>query len=228
MPRVLLTVEDAPALPFGAGAGRRHVRSRRTNQEKSPWKEVESIVETVENDHIYPLYVGESVAHYRTLDVIEAVLPIDENEVLTEAQISTQSGLSNWWDVAQSRWAANKPASDNSNLLMRIDYHSQLSSQLPIPSHRVLYTSSGSNLAATRIEGDRALVDKSCYWAKVASASEGRYLVGILNSELLLERVRPLQAIGLLGHVISTRLFSTFHSTSTTTRIHITPRLLVS
>lgn len=198
-PRVLVTVEDAPALPFGAGAGRRRVQSRRTAQEKRPWNLVESIRETVETEHIYPVYLGESVAHYRVLDPIAGVLPLASDRLLTSSQIAEHSGLAKWWGEAEGRWDAKKVANDDSALLTRIDFHGQLSAQLPQAPHRVVYTKSGSNLAAARVEDERGIIDHKLYWAPVVTVAEGRYLVGILNSQTLLDRVRPLQNVGLFG-----------------------------
>lgn len=199
VPRVLVTVENAPALPFGAGAGRRRVTSRRSSNEKKPWKTLPSITEPVETGHIYPVYLGESIAHYRALDPIEAVLPLGTDRLMTEAEIAEAPGLATWWNQAETMWAANKVANDPSDLLTRIDYLGQLSSQRPPAAHRVVYTKSGSNLAAARVENTRAVIDHKLYWAPVTTTAEGQYLVGILNSNVLLDRVRPLQNVGLFG-----------------------------
>jgi len=199
VPRVLVTAEDAPALPYGAGAGRRRVQSRRTTQEKPQWKRVQTITHTVETDHIYPVYLGESVVHYRVLRPIEGVLPLDTSHIMEASQIAGISGLSDWWTEAETKWAANKVASDDSDLLTRINYLGQLAAQLPIAPHRVAYTKSGSTLAAARIEDARGIIDHKLYWARVDTVAEGRYLVGILNSQILLERTRPLQNVGLFG-----------------------------
>lgn len=46
-PRVLFAVEPADAGPLGVPAGTRRIQSRRSRQEKAPWRSVPSIVETV-------------------------------------------------------------------------------------------------------------------------------------------------------------------------------------
>lgn len=199
VPRVLVTVEDAPALPYGAGAGRRRIQSRRSNNEKVPWKNLDGLTETVETTHIRPIYLGESVAHYRALDPIEGVVPLTATRLMTQAEIAEQPGLSQWWNAAEALWDAHKVEGEASDLLNRLDFHSQLSAQLPIAAHRVAYTKSGSTLAAARIENPLAVIDHKLYWAPVATVAEGRYLTGILNSETLLARVRPLQNVGLFG-----------------------------
>lgn len=199
VPRVLVTVEDAPSTALGAGAGRRRVRSRRTTAEKAPWKHVQTLVGSVEAQHVYPTHLGETIAPYRVLDPIEAVLPLGNDRLLTHSEIAEEPGLADWWSKAEAAWEANKVANDRSDLLTRIDFHGQLAAQVPIASHRVVYSKSGSALAAARVEDPGAIIDHKLYWAPVASVAEGRYLVGILNSATLLRRVAPLQAVGLFG-----------------------------
>ena len=63
-----------------------------------------------------------------------------------------------------------------------------------------MYPKSGNNIAATYVEDDgRSVVDHSAYWMRAGSLAEARYLTGVLNSEAIVERVRPLQAVGLFG-----------------------------
>ncbi len=198
-PRVLMAVEDAPATTLGAGAGRRRVRSRRSTTEKAPWKHVETILGSVETQHVYPTHLGETIAPYRALEPILSVLPLGADRLLTQSEIAEYPGLAEWWSKAEKAWEANKVANDTSDLLTRIDYHAQLSAQVPIASQRVVYTKSGNSLAAARVEDPSAVIDHVLYWSPVATVAEGRYLTGILNSSALLTRVAPLQSRGLFG-----------------------------
>lgn len=199
VPRVLVTAEDAPATALGAGAGRRRVRSRRTTAEKAPWKHLDSLAGSVETRHVHPTHLGETIAPYRALDPILSVLPLGPDRLLNSAEIAEQPGLSGWWSEAEKAWDANKVANDPSDLLTRIDYHAQLSAQLPVAPHRVVYTKAGSALTAARVEDPTAIIDHKLYWAPVTTVGEGRYLTGILNSQTLLKRVTPLQNVGLFG-----------------------------
>lgn len=201
VPRVLTVVESAPAIArgIGLGAGRRRVQSRRTTSEKKPWRFVDTLTATVEAEHVYPVHLGETVAPFRTLTPVEAVLPLTDGGLMTTQQIAEHPGLASWWTPAEKAWDDNKVANDSSDLLTRINYLSQLSSQLPIHAERVVYTKSGVNLAAARVSDPRAVIDHKLYWAPAQSVAEGRYLTGILNSDLLLKRVRPLQNVGLFG-----------------------------
>ena len=54
-------------------------------------------------------------------------------------------------------------------------------------------------MAAAMVRDGSAVIDHKLYWAPVATEAEGHYLCAILNSSTLLERVKPLQALGLFG-----------------------------
>ncbi|MDI6910478.1 N-6 DNA methylase [Nocardioides sp.] len=198
-PIVLLFATDAPAGPLGPGAGRVSVESLRTNLEKKPWREVQSLHASVERSFLRDVYLGESVLPFRTRDPRRAVLPIRNDSIMTAAQVEEHDGLRQWWRAAEALWAANRAASDSSALLERIDFHGQLSAQIPAATHRVVYTKAGSNLAAARVTDERAIIDFGLYWSAASSESEALYLTAILNSRALLERVKPLQTIGLFG-----------------------------
>ncbi|MEV7223593.1 N-6 DNA methylase [Streptomyces sp. NPDC093681] len=198
-PRALLFMQEVPAGPLGAGAGRLAVQSRRTTSEKQPWKNVESLRGTVERVFAREIHLGETLLPFRMLPPLRAVLPITDTEILTQEQIENYVGLSQWWAQAEDTWNKHKSKADSSALLDRIDYHGQLSAQLPSARHRVLYTASGNTLAAARIESPQCIIEHKLYWAAASSVDEARYLTGILNSSAVLERVKPLQALGLFG-----------------------------
>jgi hypothetical protein len=201
VPRVLFFVNEAPAGPLGAGAGRVLVESRRTTQEKTPWRDVEGIQAPVERAFIRPVHLGETVLPYRTTAPLQAVLPVspDSTGLLKRDQIDSHPALDTYWREAEKRWEATKKKSDSDSLLDRVNFHQQLAAQLPPAFHRVIYTASGSTLVAARVPESQAVIEHGLYWGAVSSIDEARYLVAILNSETVLERVKPLQSIGLFG-----------------------------
>lgn len=198
-PRALLFVEERPAGPLGAGAGRTQVQAFRSTQEKAPWKSVPTLNGTVENSQIFPTFLGENVVPFRLLPPRTTALPINETAILTEGQIDTKPGLSQWWDTAETLWDEHKKRTDNSALIQRIDFHRQLTAQFPLGSLRVVYTASGSNLTAAWLDTPRAIIEHKLYWATANSVGEARYLTAILNSETIRARVEPYQARGLFG-----------------------------
>lgn len=199
VPRMVLFVTTRHAGPFGAGAGRTPVKSRRSNQEKPPYKTMPSLAGTVEDQFIRDVHLGETIAPYRTLPPLQAVIPVDANHILTPDEIDDHDGLSHWWADVESAWEAGRKSSETQALPTHFDYHQQPSSQLPVPPHRVVYSKAGTTLAAARLDNPQAVIDHKLYWAAVDNPDEGRYLVAILNSTTLLQRVQPLQTRGLMG-----------------------------
>ena len=63
----------------------------------------------------------------------------------------------------------------------------------------VVYTASGKNIAATLLKNSEAIIDSSLYWNRCNHEDEGMYLVGILNSDYLIDKIRSLQSTGLYG-----------------------------
>jgi hypothetical protein len=198
-PRALLFVEATSAGPLGAGAGRVSLTSRRTTQEKKPWIEVESISGAVERSFLRAVHLGETVVPFRLLEPLRSVLPIRDSGLLSKAEIEDHPALAHWWNEAEERWEANKSRSDPGALLDRIDFHGQLSAQLPAVNSRVVFTKAGNTIAAARVTDARAVIDHKLYWAATSSVDEALYLEAILNSNTVMDLVRPLQAQGLFG-----------------------------
>ncbi|OHU01576.1 Eco57I restriction-modification methylase domain-containing protein [Mycobacterium syngnathidarum] len=196
-PRMAMFVTEVPAGPLSAGAGRISVTSQRTTLDKAPWKDAPAISATVETRFVRPIYLGETVLPFRTVEPRRAVLPLAGDALLEAPHIFDHPGLASWWTTAEGVWNANKSKSDDGSLLDRIDYHRQLTSQLPVAPVRVAYTASGNKLVAAVVRDPKAIVEHKLYWAPVMHQLEARYLCAVLNSEMVLERVKPLQAIGL-------------------------------
>jgi hypothetical protein len=108
-------------------------------------------------------------------------------------------GLAHWWRQVEERWEAGRVPTETLPLRERFDYHGQLTAQLPTAPQRVVYTKSGVNLVAARVQDASALVDHTCYWASAESEGEALYLAAILNSRTVRERTKPFQARGLFG-----------------------------
>jgi hypothetical protein len=198
VPRFLLFVEDARSNPLGAGAGRRAVRSRRTNSEKRPWKTLPGLTGTVERQFIRSTLVGDSVLPFRLRTAAEAIIPWDGTSLEATAgdRLDLYPGLAAWWREATEVWEANKSAESNLSLLDRLDYQRGLRNQLPGPAIRVVYTKGGMYLAAAVVTDVAAVVDHKLYWAAAENLDEARYITAVLNSSTLLRLIQPLQARG--------------------------------
>ncbi|WBH16635.1 hypothetical protein [Sphingomonas radiodurans] len=61
---------------------------------------------------------------------------------------------------------------------------------------RVLYTKAGTRLSACWIEDDDVIVDTKLYWCAARSVEEAAYLAAVINTRIVLDRVRDLQPVG--------------------------------
>lgn len=208
VPRRLWVVERVSAGRFGTNPEAPLIRSRASRQEKSPWKDLEPLEQTVEAKFIWCVYFGESVAPFRLLNPLETVVPWECNknpQLLTANQARSRgySGLARWLTEAEGLWQA-KRTNETMSLLARLDYHHELTKQLPPTSLRILYAKSGSVPCAAILRDKEALVDHTLYWMPVEDEQEALYLQAVLNSEVLQQRVAKQQSRGQWGHGILT------------------------
>ena len=199
-PRVLCLVERAPLGPIGGNPRAPLVVSRRSRH--APWKALEPLTGNVEREFLRPAYLGESVAPFRLLEPLLAVIPWEpESGRLLDAAAAGRSGyphLAAWLTNAERRWDTHR-SSDRLSFGERIDFHRELSSQLPPASLRVVYAASGTRPVAVTLRGRAAIAEHALYWAAVNDLDEARYLNAVLNSETLRARVEDRQARGQWG-----------------------------
>ncbi|PZO46946.1 MAG: hypothetical protein DCF16_18405 [Alphaproteobacteria bacterium] len=194
-PRFLFVVKEKPAGPLGLPAGRVTVGSSRSNNEKSPYKDLPSVDGVVETEFVRPVYSGENLLPYRLGEALQAVVPCSSQRILSEREIDLHPGLNQWWMHATEVWEANR-SSDRLTLTQQLDYQSKLSKQLPVPAFRVVYNASGMHLAAAKIRDERALISKSLYWAAFRDENEADFLCAILNCATTTEMLRPYMSYG--------------------------------
>ncbi|MBM3176146.1 MAG: SAM-dependent DNA methyltransferase, partial [Chloroflexi bacterium] len=201
IPRVLFTVEKVQSRMLGANPANPLVESRRTRQEKPPWKNVRSLRRNIEADFLRPLYLGESIAPFRILSPILSVIPWDNEQSRllnsAEAQSRGYTYLAGWLAEAEQMWS--QFGSGRRTLLEQLDYYGQLSAQFPIAPLRVVYSKAGTLPAATLLSDSPSLIDHTLYWMGVKTKSEGMYLLAILNSETARKYAETFQARGQWG-----------------------------
>ena len=201
VPRVLCLVEPAAAGPLGGAAQAPLVASRRSRQEKAPWKDLDPLKGNVERQFLRPVYLGQSVAPFRLLDPTLGVIPWDSQFGLLDAASAGLAGYSHlaaWMSNAERLWNEHR-SSDRLSFSARLDFHRGLVSQLPVPPLRVIYSASGTLMAAAVLENAEAVIEHKLYWAPVKSLDEARYLIAVLNSEAARRRVASLQSRGQWG-----------------------------
>jgi hypothetical protein len=149
-PRMLCFVERKKLGRLGGDLAAPQVISRRSNQEKAPWKALPSIENRVEAQFLRPVLLGESVAPYRVFMPFECVMPVDEAGAILDAAMALDRGfdqLAVWMRKAEAVWESNR-SSDRYRLTELFDYFGQLTAQFPLAPLRVIYAKAGSQPAA--------------------------------------------------------------------------------
>ena len=206
VPRRLFLVEETENPTIVQAGQTVTVNPRRSSQDKEPWRSVDltKITEqTIENEHVFDVYLGETVAPYVTLDPLKAVLPLkrtdwsiarDEKGEGGIRMASLQRRMRRRWSAVTQLWDANKSRVTELDLLGQLDYYGKLSAQLawrqdpggrPI---RILYTRSGAPTAAL-LTDDYAIVDNLLFWVTCKSHREAHFLLAVINSECLADAV---------------------------------------
>ena len=139
VPRSLCLVERKLQGRLGSSAATPLVASRRTAQEKNPWKSLPGIEGPVEKAFLRPVYLGESILPFRVWRAFEGVVPVSSNGKVLDAKLATDSGfsgLAGWLRSAESAW--NESSRGAMTLTERWNYHNELGAQFPIPRLRMV------------------------------------------------------------------------------------------
>jgi SAM-dependent methyltransferase len=200
VPRVLCFVERQSAGRLGGDLAAPFVVSRRSNQEKEPWKSLPGIENRVETEFLHPVLLGESVLPYRIWRPLEAVVPVSgEGEVLDSQAAGNRGypGLQGWMSKAERVW--NEHQSSHSTLARQLDYYGKLGAQFPIKRLRLVYCRSGTHQASAIVSDHAQVIDFSLYWTSPSSLAEGEFLLCLFNSEELRRRFARYQSRGAWG-----------------------------
>ncbi|MBB5984517.1 N-6 DNA methylase [Sphingobium lignivorans] len=196
LPRLAFMVERQQANPLGLPAGSAAVISHRSNNEKKPWKQLDSLTGIVETDFLRPVHTGETLLPFRMLDALEGVLPCNQQGLLSEPEgIDMFPGLSRWWSQANDLWLEHR-SSEKLTLMEQLDYQSKMTKQLPVAALRVVYNRSGMHVVGAKLEDRRAILTSGLYWMPAFSVAEADYLCALLNAPHTTELVRPLMSYG--------------------------------
>lgn len=198
VPRMLFFVDFVkPKGWLGMAQGTLNVRSKRSANEKKPWKDLAAVEGVVESHFVRPVYLGENVLPYRLCEPLNAVLPLDGKGLMdgTSERLLSYPKLAQWVAKTEALWMEHR-SSERLTLLQQLDFHGKLSSQRHRLDLRVVYAKSGMHLAAALLTRRRPLIDHTLYWATVRTEAEGMYLCAILNAAVTTERVRPLMSYG--------------------------------
>jgi hypothetical protein len=205
VPRRFFVVDPEPIERLGGRRDAPRMQGRAGPLDKHPWTTVQPPRGPVEVEFLRQLALGETIAPFRFLETVTAVIPLMASKVL-DAAAARDAGrhyLAAWLRDVETKWEQNsnkKPdGKPRMTLLQRIDHMRTLSSQSGSPSIRVLYTKAGTRLSAVRIAANDTLVDHKAYWATARSADEAGYLIAVINSAAVLAKISDMQSYGEAG-----------------------------
>ena len=183
--------------------------------EKDPWKHLdppELRDANIEEAHVWPVHRGDTVAPFATLEPKRAVLPLRQGAE-PPGQLRSSSRLAihhiepplmgermrNRWRLINRLWDENKNVNNKLDLLGRLDYMGNFSSQFGEEAGpRLLYSSSGRPTAVV-LDDPGALVDYTLFWLRCHTREEGDYLAAVINSNTLRDAVTPFMPKGQFG-----------------------------
>jgi N-6 DNA Methylase len=201
VPRRLTIVEVEQGGMLGADRNAPLVESRVNAQDKRPWNTVRPLRGQIERKFLKQVLLGQSIAPYRVLDPLTAVIPWDTQESrLLDSHRALELGyahLARWLGQSERLWARH--TTSDMSFLESLDYYGKLSSQFPLQALRVVYAKAGVKAAAAIVRSARVVIDHKLYWMPADSEDEARYLIAILNSETARSRVQKLQSEGQFG-----------------------------
>ena len=216
IPRVLFFVNEVPNPTSVHVGGTVTTEPRRGRYDKQPWKSLDLTVlqrNTLEEEHIFDVHLGETVVPYATLNPHKAALPVKRGAREIAKNSSSAHGIDarslsrrmqpRWHQINQI-WEDNKSAANRLALLGRLDYFGNLSAQLEWQNDhnperlRVVYTSAGVPTAAI-LTDNLAIADYKLFWVDCASSEEADYLLAIINSDALYAAAKPIMSRGQWG-----------------------------
>ena len=216
VPRCLFFVEETENPAIMRAGQTATVNPRRGSQDKEPWRSLDLSAitgQTIENEHVYDVHLGETLVPYATLGPLKAALPIrrGEGEIPVDSEGvggirlgGLERRMRARWQTVSHLWDTNKTAANKMDLLAQLDYYGKLSSQLAwrqSPADRpvrVAYGGWGTPTAAL-LHDDPAIVDYKLFWTTCTSLAEAHYLLAIINSDALYQGVTPLMSKGQFG-----------------------------
>ena len=201
-PRRFFLVEHAAAGRLQSRRDAPRLRGRVGNLDKQPWTSVEPPEGPVERAFVRRIALGESVAPYRVLDLVTGVVPVEDGTMLTAATADAHEhrGLAAWLRDAEGKWnehsSKDVDGAPRVTLTQSVNHMQKLTAQAVRSPLRVLYTKAGTRLSACWLEDDDVVVDHKAYWSATNSLEEAAYVVALLNTTIVLDRVKDLQPVG--------------------------------
>ena len=192
---------------------------RAEEEAKQPYKGTH-FEASIETDFLYATLLSTDLLPFGHFDFRPVVLPLIEDpqgyQLLTTEKAQSRGflRLASWLERAQSTWHMKRgEKADRMNVWQRLDLQKGLTGQDPKAKYVVLYPKSATFLCAAVVPAktitkkigsqklvlQRFLADYVTFYFETANRAEALYLCAVLNSPILDELIKPMQARGLWG-----------------------------
>lgn len=223
VPRSLWFLDFEVHETLGADFSRPLVKTSKDaiSDSKEPWRGIE-LKGNINADFIYATLLGGDIVSFGFSKMRPVVLPIEPTLTgyrLIDIRALRNKGFentANWLEMAQKLWEERRTEKSTGRfprVLDRLDYNGLLSSQNPQKKYVILYNSSGTNVVSCVInrEGLRIfskdlsvkpkgfVSDAKTWFFETNNDKEAYYLCGVLNSDVVNVKMKPLQTRGLWG-----------------------------
>jgi hypothetical protein len=179
----------------------------------------------VEREFIYGILTSAEVVPFCHLQPNLAVLPIMRSnggyEIIQrpKAQARGKAYLARYLEEVEREWARVRTERQRGTSVYEwLNYQNKLTKQNPSFKYKIVYLTSGTNLAATvvvdesyevgarggRVRINGVVIGHTLYLFQTNNEDEAHYLTAILNSNILNDLIKPMQARGSLGerHIV--------------------------
>jgi len=159
----------------------------------------------IEREFLYYVLTSAEVLPFCHLPPNVAVLPIKPHGnkyFLIRRETALDMGkvyLAKWLEKAEEIWEKVR-GKKKVDLYEWLDYRNKLTKQNPNAKYKVVYLTSATHLASCIVRNEPSvIIDSTLYRYETNNENEAYYLVAILNSSVLDDLIKPMQAKGFSG-----------------------------
>ncbi len=220
VPRVFYFVEPRTDPVLGLHLASPYVESSTdaVRLAKKPYRGL-SFAGRVDGRFLYATLLGSDVVPFAHLPFRVVMLPLvveGDRYRMVIAQELERGGYTDtgqWVKRAEKEWANQRgEKAGKMTVYERLNYSQGILAQNPEANVRVVYTTSGTNVAATVVTGPYVhnvdghdlplsgfLADHKTYVCELRNSREAHYLSAVLNSSFVNKAIKPVQSRGLFG-----------------------------
>lgn len=207
--------------PFGYDLEAPLVKSKIMPDAKEPWNNI-VLSGNIEREFVYATATGKDVLPFK-VRFQAVVLPIEKGQLkyhIVDSKALRNKGkfkMANWLDKVNEEWkkhATKTALRQFPSAMDYVNYHNKLELQKLNFRYYVIYTASGTNIAATVVDTKNIpdfelngvklspsgfIADTKTFWIGTNNLDEANYLVAILNSNIINDLIKPIQTKGAFG-----------------------------